>query len=145
MNYENGDYTINTAYLDRVEEIVNYALKADLYVIINDHWDGGWWGMFGSATLETREDAYELYRSMWQQIAKRFMHYGDHLLFAGGNEEEHTNLRVNITQNAGEDGTENRMGVKNEQDRLAVRAALQTLRETNITDEQREEADRGVR
>lgn len=102
MNYENGDYTINTAYLDRVEEIVNYALKADLYVIINDHWDGGWWGMFGSATLETREDAYELYRSMWQQIAKRFMHYGDHLLFAGGNEEIGRRLNdVNVCTDSG--------------------------------------------
>lgn len=43
MNFEDGDYTINQAYLDRVEEIVNYALDADMYVIVNDHWDGGWW------------------------------------------------------------------------------------------------------
>ena len=48
MDYESGDYTINKAYLDRVEEIVNYALDAEMFVIINDHWDGGWWGMFGS-------------------------------------------------------------------------------------------------
>ena len=39
MDYENGDYTINEAYLDRVEEIINYALAADMYVIVNDHWD----------------------------------------------------------------------------------------------------------
>lgn len=42
MDYEKGDYTINPAYLERVEEIVNYALAADMFVIINDHWDGGW-------------------------------------------------------------------------------------------------------
>ena len=43
-----GDCTISEAYLDRVEEIINYALNADMYVIVNDHWDGGWYGMFGS-------------------------------------------------------------------------------------------------
>ena len=42
MDYENDDFTIRPEHLDRVEEIVNYALDADMYVIINDHWDGGW-------------------------------------------------------------------------------------------------------
>ncbi|GFH96241.1 xyloglucan-specific endo-beta-1,4-glucanase BoGH5A [Lachnospiraceae bacterium] len=50
MDFESGDYTIDPAYLDRVEEIVGYARSAGMYVIINDHWDGGWWGMFGSAS-----------------------------------------------------------------------------------------------
>ena len=59
-----GDYTISAKYLDRVEEIVNYALDAGMFVIINDHWDGGWWGMFGSDTAETREFAMEAYRGM---------------------------------------------------------------------------------
>src|SRR5690554_3447626 len=39
MDFENGDYTINPAYLERVAEIVNYALAADMFVVINDHWD----------------------------------------------------------------------------------------------------------
>jgi endoglucanase len=87
MNYENGDYTIRKDFLDRVEEIVNYALKDDMYVIINDHWDGGWWGMFGSATPATQDAAMELYTSMWTQIADRFKDYSDYLIFEGGNEE----------------------------------------------------------
>ena len=102
INYENGDYTIYTPYLDRVEEIVNYALNAGLYVVINDHWDGGWWGMFGSATPETREDAYELYTDMWTQIANRFKNYGDHVMFAGGNEEIGSRLNdVNACPDSG--------------------------------------------
>ena len=44
MDFENGDYKISDRYLDRVEEIINYGLNAGMYVIINDHWDGGWWG-----------------------------------------------------------------------------------------------------
>lgn len=85
--YEDGDYTIAPVYLDRVEEIVNYALNADMYVIINDHWDGSWWGMFGSATEETREAAMEMYKSMWSQIAERFKNYSDRLIFESANEE----------------------------------------------------------
>lgn len=36
-------YTINEKMLGRVEEIVNYALNDGMYVIINDHFDYGWW------------------------------------------------------------------------------------------------------
>ena len=87
MDYEHGDYRIEKAWLDRVEEVVNYALNAGLYVVINDHWDGDWWGMFGSKTEQTRKDAMELYTAMWTQIANRFKHYSDYLIFEGGNEE----------------------------------------------------------
>ncbi|MBR3666907.1 MAG: glycoside hydrolase family 5 protein [Ruminococcus sp.] len=87
MAFETGDYTIDELYLDRVEEIINYALDSDMYVIINDHWDGGWWGMFGSATEETRNKAMEMYVSMWTQISNRYAKYGDMLIFEGGNEE----------------------------------------------------------
>lgn len=87
MDFENGDYTINKAYLDRVEEIVNYALKADMYVIINDHWDGGWWGMFGSESQDTRDKAMTLYTSMWSQVAERFKDYSYKVIFESANEE----------------------------------------------------------
>ena len=53
MDFENGDFTINQAYIDRVKEIIDYAYNDGMYVIVNDHWDGGWWGMFGSASEET--------------------------------------------------------------------------------------------
>ncbi len=82
-----GDYTISAKYLDRVEEIVNYALDAGMFVIINDHWDGGWWGMFGSDTAETREFAMEAYRGMWRQIAERFAGYDWHVILESANEE----------------------------------------------------------
>lgn len=87
MNFESGDYTIGEAYLNRVEEIINYALNDDMYVIVNDHWDGSWWGMFGSATQETRDKAMDMYVSMWTQIADRFKDYSDHLIFEAANEE----------------------------------------------------------
>ena len=54
-----GDYTIDEAFIARVQQIVDDALEAGLYVILNDHWDGGWYGMFGSDTKETRALAME--------------------------------------------------------------------------------------
>ncbi|MCM1261751.1 MAG: glycoside hydrolase family 5 protein [Butyrivibrio sp.] len=103
MAFESGDYTINSAYLDRVEEIVGYARNAGMYVIINDHWDGSWWGMFGSATEETRKQAMELYKSMWTQIAERFRDYSDYVIFESANEE--LGFRLNDTDIAKDSGT----------------------------------------
>lgn len=82
-----GDCTINPAYLARVKEVVDYARNAGMYVIINDHWDGGWWGMFGSESAETRQLAMDTYIGMWQQIATCFADYSDYVIFESANEE----------------------------------------------------------
>jgi len=103
MDFESGNYTIGEDYLNRVEEIINYALNEDMYVIINDHWDGSWWGMFGSASEETRAAAMELYTSMWTQIAERYKEYSDHLIFESANEE--VGFRLNDTDIATDSGT----------------------------------------
>ena len=87
MNFESGDYTIDERLLNRVEEIVNYALNADMYVIINDHWDGGWWGMFGSPNESDRVKAMEMYKAMWTQVGERFGDYSYKLIFESANEE----------------------------------------------------------
>lgn len=67
----------------RVEEVINYALDNDMYVIINIHWDGGW---LDQPFYEDQEDLNERLGIMWKQIAKFFRDYDDHLLFAGTNE-----------------------------------------------------------
>ena len=85
--YEDGNYDIDPAYLDRVEEIVNYAINSDMYVIINDHWDGGWWGRFGAEDESMRTAAMDMYKSMWTQICERFKGYSDKLIFESANEE----------------------------------------------------------
>ncbi len=103
INFESGDYTIGEDYLDRVEEIINYALNEDMYVIINDHWDGGWWGKFGSASEETRKMAMDLYVSMWKQIAERYKDYSDYLIFESANEE--LGNRLNALDLAPDSGT----------------------------------------
>ncbi|MBR3108009.1 MAG: glycoside hydrolase family 5 protein [Clostridia bacterium] len=87
MPYAMKDYTISEAYLARVREIVDYARNADMYVILNDHWDGGWWGMFGSEDPDTVSFAIEAYCGMWKQIAEYFRDYSDYVIFESANEE----------------------------------------------------------
>ncbi len=103
MNFESGDYTIGEAYLDRVEEIVNYAIDADMFVVVNDHWDGSWWGMFGSATPSTRDAAMDLYVSMWTQIGERFKDHSAKLILESANEE--LGNRLNDADIAADSGT----------------------------------------
>ena len=95
MDFLKGDYTIREDYLNRVGEIIDYALKEDMYVIVNDHWDGGWWGMFGSATQQTRDNAMKMYVSMWTQIAEKYKNYSDWLIFESANEELGNRLNDN--------------------------------------------------
>ena len=87
MDFENGDYTIGQDYMDRIEELVGYGLDNGMAVIINDHWDGGWWGMFGSSSEDTRQKAMEMYTAIWEQITERFKDYPMDLIFESGNEE----------------------------------------------------------
>lgn len=95
MKYEDGDYTIPDDYMDRVQEIVDYAIDAGMFVIVNDHWDGGWLAMFGSSKQETRDNAMKMYTTMWEQIAERFKDYPDNLIFESANEELGNGLNNN--------------------------------------------------
>jgi endoglucanase len=80
--YDTSTYIIDTTWLDRVEEVVNYALSDSMYVIINEHWDGGWM----QPTYAQQDYVRNRFKIMWQQIAVHFRDYDNHLLFAGTNE-----------------------------------------------------------
>ena len=45
-NLMGEDYTISKEYMAAVREVVDWALKYDLYVIVNLHWDNGWMEKF---------------------------------------------------------------------------------------------------
>ena len=80
---ENGTYTIDPAWLDRVQEVVDYAYKQDMYVILNVHHED-WINRedFGTAYDEMSPKLTQI----WQQIAARFADYDQHLIFEGMNE-----------------------------------------------------------
>lgn len=83
MDWSKGDFEINENYLKRVETVVNYALDSGLFVMINDHWDYGWWGMFS----HDEDTAWKIYKSIWTQVGNYFKDYDYRLIFEGGNEE----------------------------------------------------------
>jgi endoglucanase len=76
------NFVIKKAWLARVDEVVHYAIKADMYVILNMHWDGGWM----QPTYAEQAVVNQRMQRMWTQIAKHFQHCDERLLFAGTNE-----------------------------------------------------------
>ena len=80
------DYTIDAAWMNRVKEIVDYCINADLYVVINQHWDGGWLENNIDKTGDTKTKNLQILEACWQQIAEAFKGYDERLLFAGLNE-----------------------------------------------------------
>ena len=84
-NLMGDDYTINEKYLTRVKSVVNCALNAGLYVILNIHWDGGWWT--GFAVPEEKDECMYKYERIWTQLTEAFRDYGDYLMFESLNEE----------------------------------------------------------
>lgn len=87
--YEHMDEegTIETAWLKRVQEVVDYVLDEGLYCVINVHHDtGGGSQAWLRADTEIFEQVKERYCTMWQQIAAYFKDYGERLLFEGFNE-----------------------------------------------------------
>lgn len=76
-------YDISYEWKLRVEEVINYALDNNMYVMINIHWDGGW---LDQPFYQDQDELNERLAIMWKQIAKFFRDYDDHLLFAGTNE-----------------------------------------------------------
>ena len=95
MDFMNGDFEINADYLERVAEIVGYALENEMFVIINDHWDSGWWAMFGSSDPDTTVLARKIYEQMWTQVATYFRDYSHMLIFESANEELGNGLNNN--------------------------------------------------
>jgi len=83
MDWSRGDFEINQNYLERVAQIVNWALEADLFVMINDHWDYQWWGLFS----HDEELAFKVFEKMWSQVGLYFKDYSYKLIFEAGNEE----------------------------------------------------------
>lgn len=78
-----SNYTIDPAWLNRVAQVVNYALNADMYVILNEHWDGGW---LNHPFYSQQQSLNNRLSTMWRQIANHFRNYDQRLLFAGTNE-----------------------------------------------------------
>lgn len=70
--------------LQRIEEVVRYALDQDLIVVLNIHWDGGW--LENHVTEDAEAGVSAKQRAFWQQIATHFRDFDERLIFASANE-----------------------------------------------------------
>jgi endoglucanase len=81
------DYAIDQAYLDRVEEVVGWALDEGLYVLLNVHHDSWQW----IVDMPTQHDTVMArYTATWTQIAERFRDAPPELLLESVNEPQFT-------------------------------------------------------
>ncbi|MBR1864574.1 MAG: glycoside hydrolase family 5 protein [Ruminococcus sp.] len=86
---EGPDYTIDSEWLDRVQEVVDYVVSNDMFAVVNMHGDG-YYTVAGGWLLCAEEDQTEIkdkYGKVWTQIAERFKDYDEHLIFESMNEE----------------------------------------------------------
>lgn len=75
------DYKIVDSWMDRVQEVVDYAYEEGVYVILNIHHEE--WHM---PYYDNQEQAAKILTRVWTQIAERFQDYDEHLIFEGMNE-----------------------------------------------------------
>lgn len=82
---DSNNYTIDEAYLEKVKQVVDWAIDDNMYVILNVHHDTVYW-----LNLKNYGDeAIEKYERIWEQIADYFKDYDEHLIFESINEERY--------------------------------------------------------
>jgi len=81
MMEDDGTYTINSKYINRVQEVVDYCRNDGLYAVVNMH-------HYDEFLIKnhTQEEVLEAVGVIWKQIAEHFRNYSDYLIFEGFNE-----------------------------------------------------------
>lgn len=73
-------YTVSEEWMNRIEQVIDWGLERDLYIVMNTHHDD--WIKTGY-NLQSNRDRFD---SIWSQIAVRFQHKSEKLLFEMINE-----------------------------------------------------------
>ncbi|NLZ47092.1 MAG: glycoside hydrolase family 5 protein [Clostridiales bacterium] len=82
-NMMGEDYTISEEYLKRVTQVIDWAIDDGMYVIVNIHWDGGWWEKFPTE----KEECMKKFTRIWEQLSEAYKNHSDYLMFEALNEE----------------------------------------------------------
>lgn len=77
---------ITETWLDSVKTVVDFAMRAGLYTVLNIHHEGegGWFQTHIGTSVDNGVNTKM--KNYWTQIANKFKNYDEHLLFAGANE-----------------------------------------------------------
>ncbi len=82
---ENG-YAIDEKWLGRVQDIVDYAIEQDMYVIVNIHHDGAEQSGWLRIATDDKDALKAKFGGVWKNISERFKDYDEHLIFEAMNE-----------------------------------------------------------
>ncbi|MDR1600272.1 MAG: glycoside hydrolase family 5 protein [Oscillospiraceae bacterium] len=74
-----GSYAIDPQFMDRVQTVVEYALDAGLFVIIDTHHENN--HLLPRIANNDTEAAVAEIRAIWTQVAERFSGYNERLIF----------------------------------------------------------------
>jgi endoglucanase len=75
------DGNVQDIWMDRVQEVVDYAYNRGAYVVLNCHHE-----TWNYPYYDNQEAACEMERKLWTQICERFKDYDEHLIFESQNE-----------------------------------------------------------
>lgn len=91
-NHVSDNYSISEKWLSRVNEVVDWCLERDMFVILNIHHDNSTSFMF--PTNQYLEQSKNYISAVWRQLSFRFRDYDERLIFEIMNEPRligHTN------------------------------------------------------
>ena len=83
-NHVNDDFVINGPWLDRVQEVVDFAYELDMHIILNTHHDV--YKNYYYPAPEHMETSSRYIQAIWSQLAQRFQDYDQRLIFESMNE-----------------------------------------------------------
>lgn len=83
-NHVDEDFNIDVDWINRVQEVVDYAINDGMYVVINIHHDNEKGYMYPDA--ENEETSLRYVTKIWEQVSAKFISYDEHLVFEGLNE-----------------------------------------------------------
>lgn len=75
---------ISAAWLGRVKDVVQYCVNANMHVLLNIHWDGGW--LENNVTPDKKDANVAKQKAFWEQIATHLRDFDERVMFASANE-----------------------------------------------------------
>lgn len=90
-----GKFEIEPGWMNRVQEVVDYAYNNGAYVLINAHHESWYYPYYDNQELACR-----ILTAVWTQIAERFADYDERLIFQGLNEPR--KVGTNVEWNGGD-------------------------------------------
>ena len=81
-----SDYTIDSKWMNRVKQIVDWAYDEGMYVIINIHHDNASKGNFSAGkgfypSEDCKEESLKFITRVWEQVSETFKNYDEKLVF----------------------------------------------------------------